>query len=244
MNGDQNTNNGDQQTEETEDVNLQKSLDDQLSSMNDLIKSKKTYTEDEMKEMMKDKKVQEYMKENGYVKKDEEDEEDEEEKMKKSLESIDEEHGEVIDAIPVLKSFSKVLETISKQVQKVEGTVANLQKSMDDNIDLQKSFGGVIGAQSELIKSINDEIEALGNVPGKVKGVISQKDLFKSALADDDAENKSKLSSANVEKIRNVLIKSAQEKEISALSVGKWEQTGYDMSVFSKAELETIESKL
>jgi hypothetical protein len=229
-----------------QDVDLQKSLDDQLASMNGLIKSKKaSYTEDEVQEMMKDKKVQEYMKKNGYEKKDDHDDESEEGMKKSIVDDIYDEHSEVIDAIPVLKSFSKVLESLSGQVQKIGGAIEDLQKSIDEEQNLQKSFGGVISAQSALIKSISEEIETLGNEPNQVKGKVNQKDLFKSTLH-DSGDQESKIMKASVKQVKSVLLKSFSDGEnwVSTNAVAKWEQSGYNLSAFTPEQIEKIESKL
>ncbi len=237
------------QDSEDLDKDLQKSLDDNLEEMNSLIKAKKTYSEDDMKEMMKSKKnrglFKEYMKE--HEKDDENDDENESEnkneKMKKSFENIYNDHDEIIDAVPVLKSFCEVLEDFGKKLNKIEKTNENLQKSLDDNFELQKSFGSVMASQSELIKSINEDIEEIGNTPLPVKGKVNQRDLFKSALDDNNVPT-SKLSVASINDVKEILLKSFQEKEISGNSIAKWEQGGYNMAIFNKKELSHIESKL
>jgi hypothetical protein len=230
------------------DQDLQKSLDDNLEQMNNLLKSKKSLSKEEVDEMMKNPKnkslFKEYMKSDKEEKDEDDDEENEDgEKMKKSFDDIYEDHNEVIDAVPVLKSFSKILETLAKRTLKIETAFNNLQKSFEDNLELQKSFGSVIATQSELLKSMNDEIEIIGNTPNKVKGKIDQKDLFKSKL-DDDNQVQSKVVGANVTKIKDVLLKSFQEGKIGSTKIARWEQQGYDLSVFNKEELSEIESKL
>lgn len=235
--------------QENEDKDLQKSLDDNLETMNDLLKSKKTYSKEDMKEMMKDKKNRSFLKE--YMKNDDDDEGDDEdgkkkkekEKMKKSFDDIHSEHDEIIDAVPILKSFSKVLEDFGKKLQKIEVATSDLQKSFDDNYDLQKSFGGVISSQSDLIKSIGDNLETIGNTPNRIKGKIGQQDLLKSDL-DNDSQKSSKISTTSLDKVKDVLLKSFHDGEISSKKIAKWEQSRYNFEVFDNKELSIIESKL
>lgn len=248
-----NENNISDQELNEEDVDLQKSLDDDLEKMNDLIKSKKTLTKEDVQEYMKNKKnknlFKEYMKGEKNEDEDEDEGEDEEKmkgkkkNMKKSLDDICEEHDEVIDAVPVLKSFSKILEKLGNKFEKIESSLSNLQKSFDENQELQKSFAGVMNSQSELIKSVNSEIKIIGNTPNQRKGKVTTKDLLKSSL-DNDFTPKSKLSGASVEMVKGILLKSVQSKEFSSNSLSKWELSGYNLGSLNKQELSFIESKL
>jgi len=237
MNNDQNnnTNPGD----DVQDVDLQKSLDENLEAMNTLLKAKnkKEYSEEEIKEMMKNKKAKEYMKKEL---KNEDDNEDEDDDVNKSF---SDDGAEVFEADEFLKSIEKKLNSLIKSVKEISETVEDLQKSFNENQDLQKSFGGVLSSQSELIKSINEEVEKIGSAPTPVKGVVNKSDLFKSALG-DNFEEESKLLKSSVGKVKQVLLKSFQDGEINGTSISRWEQSGYDLSVFSKEEIEKIESKL
>lgn len=247
--------NNDEQTIEDQglDQDLQKSLDDNLNEMNDLLKSKKSYSKDDMKEMMKNPKnrklAHEFMK--GYGKEEGDDDDDDDDKMKgkkknnikKSFDDILNEHDEVVDAVPVLKSFCDILEGFGERLAGIEKSNSELQKSIEDNYDLQKSFGGVIGAQSVLIKSISEDLDLIGGSPNPVKGKLTQSDLIKSRL-DDSPKSSSKLQGASREVLRDALLKSFKAGEMDSKSISKWEQSGYDASVFSKSELSTIESKL
>jgi hypothetical protein len=222
---------------------LQKSLDENLDKLNTLMKSKKKLSKKEVEEMMKDKENKKLFKE--YMKDGEEEDDDEEEeedkKVKKSFDEIEDNHGEVIDAIPVLKSFLDAITEVAKKINKIEGKVETLVKSFDDDAEIRKSVNDVISSQSALIKSINEDIKVIGNQPLKVKGKITQQDLIKSDL---DNDNLSLKKSVTISTIKNVLMKSFQDNEITAGLISKWEMSGYNMNVFSKNQLALIESKL
>jgi len=240
-----------EEIENQEEVDIQKSLDENLAEMNDLLKSKKTLSKEDVAEYMKNPKnknlFKEYMKGEDEEEEEEEDDNEDEEKkekmrskkMKKSYDNLVDD--EIVDAVPVLKSFIDIFQNFDKRLHKIEKSTSDLQKSIEDNLDLQKSFGNVLKSQAELIKSMNDEIEIIGSQPAPVKGIVNQQDLFKSVLSD---QAKTKLVSVNKTKMKDVLLKAFEAGEVSGMSIAKWEQSNYNLGVFNPEELAKIESKI
>lgn len=231
-----------EQVEETPD--LMKALDDNLEAMNMILKAKKDkLSKKDIEEMMKDKEnrklVKEYMKKSkGKDGEDEEEEEEEEEDTNKSIEELDS-NAEIIDAIPVLKAFKKVQENLFEQIKEVNEKMETLQKSIDDNAELSKSFANVLASQVDLVKSINEDVEIIASQPFPRKGKISTQDIIKSGLEGEDPKKTIPLA-----KIKNILIKSVQEGDIEMVEVARLEQNNFNLGVLKKSTLEIIESKL
>jgi len=228
-----------------EEKDLQKALDENLEAMNNLIKAKSKFSKKDIEEMMKDKEsrklAKEYMKKSdeggGEEDEDEAEEEAKKEEAKKSFDDLDQ-NAEVVDAIPILKSFYEVQKKIFKKINEVQSKVEVLQKSLDDESDVVKSFADVLTSQSDLIKSINGDVEVIANQPLPRKGKIDKNDILKSGLESEPDKN------IPVAKIKGILMKSYKDEEIEMSEIAKWEQSNFNLGVLKKSTLALIDSKL
>lgn len=232
------------------DSEIKKSLDENLEAMNELIKSKDEDADIDalLKSDENRKKIAAKMK--GYEKKDEEDEDESEEdesededeapaksKIKKSLEDVVAANDEVIDAVPVLKSFTEVL---SQVIDKLD-EVAELKKSVRDIFDIQKSFGATEGSVADLLKSIDERLGQIASTPLPVKGAVRRDQVLTKSFTEDGEEM---TKSYPMEVVRETLLKSVQAGEISANVVGKWELSGYRFEALPAKEQKIILNKL
>jgi len=128
----------------------------------DLSKAGKEDKHDEKKEH-KGKKDMEY--------KEEEDEEDEEETEKSLEDSMDEEAQQAMDVEPFLKDLVKGFDVKFDSVIKA---IAELQKSVDQNGDLQKATAKMFATYGELQKAMADTVEKIGNEPVASGSVLSK----------------------------------------------------------------------
>jgi len=220
---------------------LQKSLEQNINDLDDILKARS----DDYEEKMKDPKWRAKMKnmiEKAEKMTDEgedegEDDEDEKEekgkgKMKKSLDDVVSENEEIIDAVPVLKSFVKVLEGLTN-------TVEQLQKSLEENNDFQKSLAKVALDESKLIKSISDEVEKIAKQPLPVKGKISKEQILNKSFGEETGSMVP--SRGDLESVKSILLKSVQDGELSSMEISKWEMYNYNMQALSPKALSVIE---
>ena len=113
-------------TEEViEDEDLKKSLNENLETMDELLKYN---TKTQLREMMKNAKYRKMMADEMKNYKEDE-EEDEENEVKKSLDDVIESNEEVIDAVPVLKSFVEVLEKATDKIGSLTQEVNELKNN-------------------------------------------------------------------------------------------------------------------
>jgi hypothetical protein len=236
---------GGEQDADVDTPDLQKALEENLSTMNDLIKAKKDKLSDkDIEEMMKDKdnrnKVKEYMKKSTKAKaeKEDDDEDEEEEDIEKAFKDIDS-NADVVDAVPILKSFKDIQKNLLKKVSEVNVKLETLQKSIEENAEFNKSFAGVLTSQADLIKSINEEVEVIAGQPFPRKGKINKEDIIKSDLENEEGHKK-----VSVNKVRDILMKSYEDGKIEMSEVARWEQSNYNINVLRKSTLDIIDSNL
>lgn len=225
----------------TDDNDLQKSLNENLEAMTNLMKSKSDH---EIREMMKDEKMRKKMKKcmKEYEDDDEEEENEEKSKMKKSFKNIVSENEEVIDAVPVLKAFVDVLSNVVDGYQMIKSEIADLKGSNEQIMDIQKSFSEVMSSGSEMIKSMQGSLEKVGSAPLPRKGVINKSDLLQKSFGEQSNEkNESKYTPAE---IKNALLKSAQEKEISGGVLTKYELSHYNPAMVDNVTMSKIQKHL
>ena len=238
-------------TEASEDEDLQKSLDMALDGMSDLIKAKTDDTS--LREMCKDsgtrKKLMKMMKE--YAKDDDADDEgdedegteEEDSKMKKSLDEAVEGSEEVIDAVPVLKSFVEVLHTIVQDFSELKKSFNDLSEKQGQTLEIQKSFSSVLEANSNLIKSVSGIAIAEGEKPNKVKGTtLDSGDVLKKSF-NGDKDGEKGPSKISLSAVKNELLKSFKDGEIDSKVISKWEMSNYDMKVLPENVLIGLQKK-
>lgn len=225
-------------TNKTSEDNLQKALDESLKGVQDLLKSKKN--EDELEEKMKDPKEREKMKKlmKKYEEDEDDDEDDEEEdegksKMKKSLDSFVEENQEIFDAVPILKSFVNILDNLMDSVH-------DLNKKIDEGNTMQKSIAEVVVSESTLLKSFAEELEKIGNTPLPKKGVISKDQILNKSFGETSGTQ----TQINPMAVKNILLKSANEKEIPAGEVTRYELSRYNFGSLHPKTQQLVMSKL
>ena len=162
-------------------------------------------------------------------------------RLKKSHDDFAEVSEGIIDAVPVLKSLAGVLADAVEEIAMLKSEISELKSSQDEMSKMTKSFGDVLTAEVNLVKSLTEETDKLGKQPQKVKGHIGNKaDILEKSFTDGEGKQKS----YNIPQVREVLMKSYQEGKVSALSIGKWEQSRYDMNVFSPTEIAVIDNGL
>ncbi len=242
-------------TEEVVDESLQKSLDKSLGVMQDLIKS--TPEEDDVNELMKSAAGRAKMKKKmaEYDNEEEDDDDDDEKKkkmcggdhkktkkMKKSFDEVIEANDEVIDAVPVLKSF---VETMSKTLEvlgSISGEISELKKSQDTIQNLQKSMGTVLAGSTELIKSFSAEVEEIAEQAEPVKGVKTKIEVLNKSFNGGEEKEESTLPSPEV--LGEALQKSFQAGEINGLEISKWEMSNYNPTVLSPKTIQAVSKHL
>jgi hypothetical protein len=239
------------QTDEGDDQDLEKSLDEQL----DLLQKSKSNEDEDVKEMMKNpekrKKAMKYMKEYEDEGDDEGDDDEDKDKMKgkkkkdKMKKSIDlddaiEEHEDVIDANPILKSFVSVLEKLGNSFDILKSEVQDLKEVSEKNEVISKSMKDAIVTEGEMIKSLKSEIENVSAAPKKVKGVFNANTLLKKSF---ETEEENQTPTLNNGVVKAFLIKSAQEKKVTFNEFAKWEQGGYNYNALSPQTLQLIKSE-
>lgn len=249
---------------------LKKALEDNLSAIEEnLQKSKKSPSE--LKEMMKDKGTRKKAREalSEYEDDDEDDEEGEENekekmgdegdddsddaddkgfggkrKMKKSIESLVDDNEEIIDAVPVLKSFLSIVSRQAEVIEDLSSQVSDLKKSFDESMDLQKSIAAGVKSEGDLLKSLSDEIDSFGaEVPAAPKGqIIPQGSVLEKSFKDREGNTKT----YSVPVVQQILLKSFQESGNAALQkeIAKWEMSRYDMRMLSPATLAIVDRNL
>lgn len=244
------------------EADLVKALDENLEAMGALLKAKKGDEQLSFNDLLKDEKMRSKMREKlAEYDKDESDVEDEaaaegetaeeeadekeakeekedmkgkKSKMKKSdAESLD----EIIDAVPVLKSFVSSLEALSAKLDKVEAAQA-------EQSALQKSMADVLSVSGNLIKSLNSDIEGALSRPAPRKGVISQDDLIQKSFGGDKPAEDDMLKSLPIEQIRDELLKAVTDRQISPNSVSKWELSGYSLAAIPTKDFLVLKNRI
>jgi hypothetical protein len=219
---------------------LQKAFDESLNEISDLLKSNDSVDE-LLEKASKDpaykEKIKKAMSKMDKEEGDEEEEEEEEEKVKKSidetLDNVSEEFYDVIDAVPVLKSLTKI-------VKNMAGEILELKKSIDDNAVITKSLAKIATNEALMLKSINDEIEKIGDQPLPVKGQISREQILNKSFGAEQPEKPT----YNRDLVKNILLKSVELGEIESKEIGRWELGGYRMETLSPIALGILKSKL
>ena len=216
--------------------NLQKSLDEQLKNVEELLKAKKS--DDDYEEKMKDPKWRAKMKKLMKDHEGEEDEDEDEEgeddkgKFKKSIDDAVEENEEIFDAVPILKSFAKIVGGLADEVKE-------LKKSVEDTNKIQKSVADVIVAESKLMKSFQEDIEKIAKTPLPKKGVVTQDQILNKSFGNEETKKQ-----YNLGIVKDILIKSVQSNTLDGLEVCRWEQNGYRMETLSPKALAILENNL
>jgi hypothetical protein len=235
------------------ETDLTKSLDENLKAMEDLKKSK--VDDESFKELMKDKKSRKKMKEmmDEYEKDDEDDDDedmddkDDDDKgkkkkkgMKKSLEDSVEENEDVIDAVPVLKSFVTTLNAMAEKMETLEKSIGELKESQDVSQKFQKSMANVVESEAKLVKSMNDMFTNFGKRIPAPKGVIGKNYLLNKSFGNEQQVQPK----YNREQVRVALLKSFEDKEISSKVVSVWEMSGYNTAAIPAREMAIIQKNL
>jgi len=216
---------------ETGEKDLKKTLDTEIEKMDELLKAKSNVDYDELAKSEEGKKAMAA----ALKKAEAEEKKPEESEMKKGFEAAVEENDELIDAVPVLKSFGEVLGNVVDMMDELKAEISTLQKSQETTNELQKSFNEITKTSTELIKSFSEEVEEIGSQPQEVKGEIKKGDILEKSFG-EDGKLKSILPPVKV--MKNALLKSVQEGEIEAGEVSKWEMGRYDPNLLSE---ETIQ---
>jgi len=264
---------------ENQEIDLEKSLDENLEKMNEIIKSKDSNVN--VQEMLKTedgrKKLEEALikaKKKPVLPEDEDEEEEEEEmdgeddedeekeeeeeemkgkkkskgKIKKSasedtLENFVNQNDEIIDAVPVFKSFCEVVSKLIGEVKMLKSKVDEVSEKVEDGIEIQKSFANVVSTESQMIKSINEVINKVSKKPAPVKGVINKSQILSKSFGGDDEEGEDMLKSTNPAIVKNAIMKAFESGKVSGNSLSKWEMSRYNVDVLTaneKAEVQSI----
>jgi len=232
---------------------LQKSLDDNLAALDATLKSG---TETSIDDMLKSKsarkkikaKLDEYEEDDDNEDEDEDegsdDDEDEDKeeaaskkKMKKSLKDVVEANEEVIDAVPVLKSFVDLFKSFIDEV-------AELRKANVENTTIVKSLSSTIVAEGAMLKSINEEIHNIGEMPTPVKGKVSKEDILEKSFSDEVTKEVDMLKSLPVSRIQDELLAGHSEGSISANAVSKYELSGYNLAAMPVKDLNALRARI
>lgn len=215
-----------------ENVDLTKSLDESLENL-ETIKKSESKKDFDVKEYMKNpenvKKMKKYMKEH-----DEDSEGADEDKMKKSFEDAVEENESVIDAVPVLKAFSKTLSKVVDKVSEISEQVSIIKSSNEESSEFQKSLIELNKSQNEIIKSLNETVDAFGETAPAPKGV--QTELIKSEDKKDNTLLKSQ--------IQEALFQGMEEGKVSSNSISQWEMSNYRFSTLPSNEQAYVMNKI
>lgn len=255
-------------TESPED--LKKALDDNLAAIEENLKKSKGKDDEDLKEMMKDKGTRKKLKEalSEYDDEDDEDEEgedkgrermgddgdddedDQEEapkgksKMRKSIESLVDADEEIIDAVPVLKSFLSIVSKQAEVIEDLSAQVQDLRKSFTEGLELQKSIAAGVKSEGALLKSLADEIDSFGEeVPATPKGKLTPEG---STLEKSFRDKEGNVKTYHVPTVQQILMKSFQETGNQALQkeISKWELSRYNMNMLSPATLAMVDRNL
>ena len=224
-------------------VDLQKALDVNLETMNSLLKagSKKSEIEEHLKDPETRKKVKDMMskydKDEDEEEAEEEDEEEEAPKMKhskikKSLDEVVEENEEVIDAVPVLKSFANVIDQMVESVEMMKSKLDSICDAVESHGEIQKAFAEMVKTESAMLKSVHTAVEAYGKKPQPKKGVVSGSEVIQKSFNNEDG---------NEDVIHPALVKSAllegfKEGKVAQNSIAKWEIGRYNFDLLSDSE--------
>ena len=222
--------NKDQETQKPEDNkdDLKKSVDESIQKMNDLVKSKGSETD--VKELMKNpamrKKMKKAMKE--YEDSDEEEDDDEEMDAKKSLDSVIEANEELIDAAPVLKSFIGIIDSAISEITELRKSINDIKDSQEEANEIQKSFCEVIKGTSDLVKSMEENFETVGNQPKQRKGVLNKSEIQTQERFEKSGDGERNVP-INLHPYKGLMLKSAQEGKLESGLLGKVELAGFDI---------------
>jgi hypothetical protein len=221
-----------------EDKDLQKSMDETLKNMSNLLKSSEPETN--IAEMLKTAEGKKKLKAMLNEAEDEDDEEDSEKmckknsKMKKSLDDAIEENDQVIDGIPVIGSFAKVLGEVVNSVGMIKSSIADLSTKVEGNLEFQKSLAEVVTAQSQLIKSTDEAVSKMGRLPGSLKGQLGdskgEEIIAKSFGEGDEDKSEDIFKSGEVPMAvqKELLLKGFQDGELNSTEVSRWESNRYN----------------
>jgi len=220
-----------------EDKDLKKALDDNLEALSKSLEEQGA--DDNLQELLKTeegrKKVEEMLK--STKKKDDEEEEDDEDddeeymsgkgKMKKSFDDEIEEHEDVINAIPIVKSFAEIVGKLVDKFEKLEKSIKVMEDKREKQTEIMKNMGNVIAASSELIKSTNDTIESIGETPQQIPGKKGEEKVRETFLKSEDGN---KITHAQ---IKNALIKGMEAGKINSGEITRWEISHYNINQLS-----------
>ncbi len=160
---------------------------------------------------------------NGKRKEDDDDDEEDADKKKaeKSL-NFDAKTAEYVDAVPVLKAFADAIEAQSVAINAISGKVGSLTKSVSDQTEIVTAIAKVEQGSAILVKSLAENMEAVGSQPLPVKGVLPAgvAALDKSFGGDGSGSQK-----VDLRKLETILLKSVQEKTLDINLVTKFEAT-------------------
>ena len=161
-------------------------------------------------------------------------------KFKKSLDEAVEENQEVIDAVPVLKSFVEVILAQGEEISTLRKSISSMKDSFESVLELQKSFASVLEINSKLVKSFSDDVSSVAQKPEKVKGVRTQGDLLTKSFQGEDGQTKT----FPVGLIRNALLKSFQDGQIDSKVISRWEMSNYRMDTLPASVISIVEKQI
>lgn len=231
------------------DQNLQKALDDNLEKMNSLQKSSETIDIEEFLKSDENKaKVEAILKAQKNDNDDDDSDDDDDEymkgkskkmcgKMKKSIDSLADGNEELIDAMPMIGQLVDTLKSVQGTIEDLSLQFMDLKKSHNDSTELQNALCDVVKSSSEMIKSVQSDIESIGNLPQKRKGQISINDTIQKSFGEDQGQGEGEgnamenhinmVKSFGKPALQNALIKSTEEGLITSDVASKWELSGY-----------------
>jgi hypothetical protein len=152
---------------------------------------------------------------------DDDDDKDEKGKAEKSL-NFDTKTAEYVDAVPILKAFAEAIEAQAVAINVIGDKVGSLTKSVADQTELVKAIAEVEQGSAILVKSLAENMQAVGSQPLPVKGLVpaSVSDLSKSFGGDGSGSQK-----VDTRKLEGILLKSVQEGKLDVGIVTKYEAT-------------------
>lgn len=161
---------------------------------------------------------------------DDDDDDEDEEKMEKGKKYKKSEDIN-IDASPILKA---VVESNDLQTERIEA----LTKAVSTLADLVKSSEGKNKENEEIIKSLKDEVEKIGNQPVGTPGVKDVNDISNAVIVKSLSNEPMKISKHIVQ---GILLKGIKEQKIDSLEIDRFEMTpGSNISTLQKSTQDYI----
>lgn len=149
---------------------------------------------------------------------DDDDEKGHKEKAEKSL-NFDGKTAQYVDAVPILKAFATAIEAQAGAIASLGSKVDNVTKSVADQTELVKAIAEVEQNSAILVKSLSENVQAVGAQPLPVKGIApATAALLAKSFGGGAATPK-----IDAGKLEGILIKSVQEGTLDIGVVTKYE---------------------